>query len=132
MAALVKDRFTDKRAGVDFHFPVAAGARIFAGAIVCLNAQGYAVPAKTAADLKFPARAECAVDNREGGDGAESVSVSLSVFGLDSAGDITRAHIGQPVYLVDDHTVSSVAAGKSRAGLLVDIERGQYWVDLTR
>ncbi len=37
-------------------------------------------------------------------------------------GDVTRSHIGSVVYLVDDQTVSPTAAGKSAAGLLVDLD----------
>lgn len=132
MAALIKDRNTKRRAGVEFVSPVAAGVRLFTGAIACLDAQGFAVPASTATGLKFPALVLEGVDNASGVDGEASVSLSREVVGLDADSDIDRTVIGQPVYLVDDHTVSADSTGKSRAGLLVDILAGQAWVDLAR
>lgn len=131
MTALFKDRDTKRRAGVDFVVPVAGGKRIFTGAVVCLDSNGFGVPAAESPDLKFPCVAIEQVDNRDGLDGEISVNVIREVVGLDAAGDITRAHIGRPVYLADDHTVTAESTGRSRAGLLVDIQDGQAWVDLT-
>ena len=132
MAALIKDRDTQRRAGYDFHLPVAAGKRIFSGAVVCLNATGYATPAITAEGLKFPALAIEGADNSAGANGDILVAVERTVVGLDCDVSVTRAVIGQKVFLVDDHTVTATASGKSPAGLLVDLQDGQAWVDLTR
>lgn len=131
MAALTKDRDTKRRTGIDFNFPVAAGVRIFTGAVVCLNAAGFAAPATATAGLKFPAVARAGVDNRDGADGEASVDVLREVVGLDMASDVDRTVIGAIVYLEDDHTVTAASAGRSPAGLLVDVAEGQAWVDPT-
>ncbi|MCL2029543.1 MAG: hypothetical protein FWG97_03925 [Deltaproteobacteria bacterium] len=131
MAMLIKDRDTTRRDGRLFDLPLAAGARVFAGGIVCLGAGGFAVPASAAAGLRFPCLATEGVNN-SGGDGAVSVAGERTVVGLDYEADVTRAQIGQTVYLADDHTVTAAAAGKSPAGLLVDIQDGQAWIDLAR
>jgi hypothetical protein len=128
----MKDRNTERRAGVDFSQPVAAGARIFTGAVVVLNAEGFAEPATAAEGFKLPSIALAGVDNSAGGDGAVRVEVARGVFGLDHGADITRAHIGQIVYLPDDHSVTAEAGGHSPAGRLVDLALGQAWVDLTQ
>ena len=132
MAQLIRDRDTKRRDGRLFSLPVAGGVRIFSGSIVCLNSTGYAVPAMAEGDLKFPALALQTVDNREGADGEALVPTERITVGLDYAVDVTRATIGQTVYLADDHTVTAVATDMSPAGLLVDIQDGQAWVDLTR
>ena len=131
MAALTKDRDTKRRTGVDFSSPVAAGVRIFTGAVVCLNAAGFAVPATAATGLKFPAVAREGVDNQGGADGDVSVDLLREVVGLDMASDVDRTVIGAVVYLDDDHTVTAAAAGRSPAGLLVDVAEGLAWVDPT-
>ncbi|MCY1266027.1 hypothetical protein D9M68_325520 [compost metagenome] len=42
--ALTKDRNTPRRDGVQFNDPVAAGVKIYAGSLACLDASGNAVP----------------------------------------------------------------------------------------
>lgn len=132
MAQLIKDRSTERRAGTDFSWPVAGGARIYAGAVICLNAGGFAVPATAAAGLKFPTLAVTGADNRSGSDGDIRVEAVRETAGLDAAADVTRAHIGRTVYLADDHTVTADSSGKSAAGTLADIQDGLAWVDLGR
>jgi len=130
--ALTNDRNTMRRDGRDFHQPVAAGALIFSGAIVVLNAAGFAEPASAAEGLKFPALATERADNREGQDGDVLVRTERIVVSLDADSSITRAAIGATVYLLDDHTVTAESDGLSPAGLLVDILDGQAWVDLAQ
>jgi len=131
MAALTKDRDTKRRTNLDFNFPVAGGVRIFTGAVVCLNAAGFAVPATATTGLKFPAVARAGVDNRDGADGDVSVDVLREAVGLDMAADIDQTVVGAIVYLDDDHTVTADATGRSPAGLLISVAEGQAWVDPT-
>jgi beta-phosphoglucomutase-like phosphatase (HAD superfamily) len=52
MVALAKDRITPQRAGLDFGVPVAANAKIYAGALVVLGAAGTAAAGKLESGLQ--------------------------------------------------------------------------------
>lgn len=122
MGACSSDRNTPRRTGTLFVDPVAAAVRIFAGSLVVLDAQGNAKPAVGATGLVARGRAQAQVDNRLGLAGDLTVAVEAGVFGFNHDGDVTRAHIGSLVYLVDDQTVSATATGQSAAGILMDLE----------
>ena len=130
--ALVKDRDTARRAGDQVADPVAAGAKIYAGALVVLNAAGFAEPGSTAAGLTARGRADHAVDNSGGGDGDEHVSVRRGVFhfGNAAADAVDRTHIGGTAYIVDDESVAATdgAATRSAAGEIVDVDADGVWV----
>lgn len=133
MAALTQDRDTRRRDGDLFSLPVAASAKIYGGAIVCINSSGYAVPGSTATGLTPVGRAEEQVDNSGGQNGDEIVSVRRGVFRYaNSAGGdiITTAEIGTVVYAVDDQTVAKTSASgtRSRAGFVVDVDSDGVWV----
>lgn len=133
--ALNKDRDTPRRDGVQFSDPVAASTRIFAGALVCLTAAGFAVPGSTAANLTVRGRAEEHVDNREGAAGAVRIETRRGTFRFDnsSGGDeITRAHIGDTAFIVDDHTVARTddEEARSAAGIIRDVDDVGVWVEI--
>ena len=69
MAALAKDRITPRRDAEDFVFTVAAAKKLYAGAIVMLDAAGDAVPASAASELTVAGVAEENVDNSAGAAG---------------------------------------------------------------
>jgi hypothetical protein len=54
---LVADRDTPYRTGEDQSDPVKGATKIFAGSLVCLDANGWAVPGATATTLKARGRA---------------------------------------------------------------------------
>ena len=118
-----------KRAGVDFAHPQKGGTTIYRGAIVVLNADGFAIPGKTATGLVSAGIAQATSDNSSGADSAKSASVSKGVF-LVKSGDITRQHIGDPAYIVDDEFVSFSHDTNSRsvAGTIVDVDQNGVWV----
>ena len=131
--ALAKDRDTKERAGADFGYPVASGKLIYAGALVCLSATGYAEPGDVATTLIAVGRAEAKVDNSAGGDGDLTVRVRPGVFRFDNSADadaITRAEIGDNCYVVDDATVAKTSgtATRSIAGRIVDVDDVGVWV----
>ncbi len=131
--ALIKDRDTQRRDGVDLVFPAAASVRIFAGAIVGLNAAGNAVPAGTAGTVCVVGIAQATVDNRTGQIGDENVSVRRGVFALKAAAaGITRAAYGKPVKAVDDESVALIpseeAATAIVAGVLRHVDDSGVWV----
>src|SRR6185312_1507953 len=72
---LTADRNTAHKDGELVALKVAAGALIFAGALVATNAAGYAVPGSVATTLTYAGRAEEYVDNSAGADGDVTVMV---------------------------------------------------------
>ena len=136
MVALIQDRNTPKRIGAMYEDPVAADARIFAGAMVVLDASGNAKPAYAATGLTARGMALKEVDNRLGAVGAKFVEVESGIFGLKTDATLNRANIGKPVYFTDDQTVTATAGNgeRSAAGTLKDIEGAGYdaiaWVQV--
>lgn len=133
MAALTKDRDTRSRGEKARKkvLPVAAATRIFAGAGVCVNAAGYAVPAGDTAGLITWGRAEAQVDNTAGAAGDLYIEVAAGVFAWNASG-LTQANIGDRVTWVDDNTVGLAAATTNDvdAGVLEEIDpvSGEAWV----
>lgn len=133
--ALSADRDTPERSGVDFSFPVAAATKIYAGALVCLNAAGNAVPGATSTTLIAVGRADEQVDNTGGAIGDKVVAVRKGVFRFNNsaAGDaITKAEIGDSAYIVDDATVAKTSGTNTRsvAGKIVDVDADGVWVEI--
>lgn len=89
---------------------------IYQGALVALDADGYAIPGKKAENLTAVGRAEETVANA-GADGELVVRVARGVFVFDntatSANKITAAHVLKPCYMEDDHTVTALATDTS-------------------
>jgi len=135
MAALTTDRNTPEIDGVMRDIPVATGVKIFAGALVCFSATGFATPGATATTLVSAGRAEEQVDNTAGADGAVTVRTKRGVFRFanSAAADaITAAEIGDACYLVDDQTVAKTDATATRsvAGKIINIDAQGVWVEL--
>lgn len=136
MAALAADRNTFRREGRSYLDPVAAGVKLYAGAIAVLDASGNAKPAVTATGLVARGRVESQVDNTAGAAGALSVRIESGVFGYKTDGSIDRTHIGKTVYLVDDQTLAATdgTGTRSAAGPLKDLEgsgaTATAWVQL--
>ncbi|GLX86368.1 hypothetical protein tloyanaT_26210 [Thalassotalea loyana] len=130
--ALTKDRATPRRANVDFSDPVAAGEEIHAGAIVMLNASGNAVKGAVATNLVARGVAQAHIDNVNGADGAMSVPSMKGLFRFNNAGSVTRAHIGDTAYVVDDETVAETNGGSTRSALgeIKDVDALGVWVEI--
>ncbi len=131
MAALTTDRNTPEIAGRSFGDPVAAGAVIFAGAMVVLDASGNAAPASTATGLTGRGRAREYVDNSDGAAGDAVVPVDRGVFCFANNGEVTRAHINDPAYAVDDQTVAPTDGGGTRSavGTIRNVDAFGVWVE---
>ncbi|MDQ7791245.1 MAG: hypothetical protein RDV00_03845 [Clostridia bacterium] len=131
MTALTKDRNTTRKEGGQAAYPVAAGAKIFAGGMVCLNAGGYAVPAANTAGLKFVGVSRQYVDNAGGADGAQTVLVwKNGVFDFEAAG-MTAAAVGKPVFVSDDQTVALSGSNAVGCGIITEVEAAtKVWVDI--
>lgn len=134
MAALTAARDTVEISNGARHLvlPVKGNTTIYQGALVALDASGFAVPGSKAATLTAAGRAEETVENT-GADGAVTIRVARGVFVYQNAADsgkLTAAHILKPCYIADDQTVTATATGASVAGLVVRVDGADVAVEL--
>lgn len=127
MAALAANR-SFKRAGTVRRLTkalVAANAVFWHGAIVAVNAAGYAVPATDTAALKVIGICwGTTVNNTGGANGALVIDVAEGDFEMVNAGGaVTQASFLKAVYIATDNevTTAAVAANDIVAGIGVDI-----------
>ena len=134
MTALSEDKQIELQDGVEKDFPVAATEKIYGGALVCVNAAGYALEGSDTANLIFQGIAMNQKDNGSGANG--DLDVVLRRRGLvkvimDTV--ITIANVGDNVYLVDDQTVD-IAANVTHnifCGIIAGyIDTTHAWVDI--
>lgn len=128
-----QDRNTPFKDGELVPVPVAAGARIYAGTMVVVNAAGYAVPGSTATGLAYLGRADDGVDNSAGAAGAAVVLVrrgKVFKYGNAAADPVTQASFGRLAYIVDDQTVaaSNGEGTRSAAGIVLGIDADGVWI----
>lgn len=128
MAALTKNRTTQRRVPGTHSDPVAANVQIFGGALVVLNATHFAAPATKATGLRARGVAVHPSDNRNGIDGAGVIETQTGAFKFKNLGDVTRQHIGATAYIEDDQTVAADNTGRSAAGRIADVESDGVWV----
>lgn len=131
--ALSSDRNTPLRGTGARNAPVAASQKIYAGALVMLNATGHAVKGATATGLVGAGRAEQQVDNASGSAGAVSIDYLPGTFRFANSAttdEITAADIGTVCYAVDDETVAKTHATNTRspAGIVDGVDAQGVWV----
>lgn len=135
MGALTNPRDTAElmNGGRQLVLPVKGGVTIYQGALVALDADGYAIPGKKAVGLTAAGRAEETVANA-GSDGDASVRVCRGVFVFANTGTaankVTAAHLLKPCYIQDDQTVTALADGASVAGLVVRVDGAGVAVEI--
>ena len=132
MAALTKDRDIGRKAGgMQAAYPVKAGAKIFAGGSVCVDANGYAVPGSDTAGLKFVGVSRQYVDNTYGQNGDLVIEVWIrDIFNFEANG-LTDADVGKPVFIVDDQTVALSSTNGVGIGIITEMGLGsKVWVDI--
>ncbi|MBO3701059.1 MAG: hypothetical protein J5W83_00760 [Candidatus Accumulibacter sp.] len=134
MSALAADRNTPLKDGELIAVPVAAAAKIFAGALVAASATGFATPGATATTLTYLGRAEAMADNTAGANGAISVQVRRKkAFKWANLGAdlVVQADLGKNCYIVDDQTVAKTNGGSTRsvAGKVLGVESDGVWVE---
>ena len=129
MPPLATNRKTILRPGEDFRRPVAADAKIHAGAMIVLEG-GFAKPGYTAAGLVYDGRAENAVDNTGGADGEMHIDTRRGVFAWSNDASVNATHIGSTAYIVDDQTVAATDGNGTRspAGTILDVDEVGVWV----
>ena len=129
MTALAADRLTDTKLPGFFSYPVAASTTIYAGALVCLNTDGYAVPAAATANFKVVGIARAQANNASGSAGDLRVLVDAPVIAKLGATSLAQAQVGETMYVVDDQTVDETATTQVTVGTLVEyISATQGWV----
>lgn len=105
--------------------PVKGSTTIYQGALVALDANGYAIPGKKAEGLTAVGRAEETVENA-GADGELVIRIARGVFVFDNtataANKLTAAHVLKPCYIEDDHTVTALATSASVAGIVIRVD----------
>jgi hypothetical protein len=138
MAALTAERNTP-RLGADvnpYDFPIAANVKIFAGAMVAIDATNKrALPARATATDKVVGCARETYDNTGGARAAFRIRVFSGVFRFNnsSSGDaITQADVGGTCYVVDDQTVAKTDNSSARpaAGKIMDVDSIGVWVQV--
>lgn len=132
MTAMTHDRNTKRRDGIKFSFPVAADKKIHTGAIVVIQADGYAAPASTALSLRTAGIAENNADATGAANGAILVQVRRGVFALKQGLEpLSLTDLGEVCYLVDDQTVTKTdgAGTRSAAGIVRDVNVDGVWVE---
>lgn len=132
MAALSQDRNTPRREGDLIEIGVAASTTLYAGAIVALNASGYATKGAVATTLLGLGRCEERVVN-SGSAGDVRVKIRTGVFRYGnsaSADAIAADDIGKPCFIVDDQTVALTdgTGTRSLAGFIHDVDAQGVWV----
>lgn len=104
-------------------------AEIFKDALVCIDANGYAIPATDTAGIYVAGIAtEYALGSAVAG--AVKCKVKFGVRALFAATGITRAMMGEPMYVVDDNTVDNTSTNGVLAGIMVGpyVDTTHCWV----
>lgn len=130
---LTQDRNTPYRDTEIHPVPVAADDLIFAGAIVMLDANGFATRGHTATGLTYVGRAQNSADNRDGMDGDMYVNVRRNKafkWKNSSADPIGQSGLFKPAYVEDDETLAATdgTGTRSAAGIVVGIDPDGIWL----
>jgi len=105
-------------------YPVEANTTVYLGSMVALDANGYAVPASSQANLKLIGRAEMVSNglpgqdavNNPGAAGAMAIITRRGVFMYAvNDGSIGAAQVGMQAFAVDDNSVSLSDGGGATA-----------------
>lgn len=134
MTALAADRDPRRKEGLLGTGKAYQSVTIYGGALVMFNATGYVVPGADTASQIFAGVANKQVDNSSGSSGdldVEFYREGLFMVTLDTA--ITRANVGDQVYLVDDQTVDLVAnvTNNIYCGVIAEyIDTTHAWIDI--
>lgn len=135
MTALAADKQNpQRRDGNALGFPVAASACVYAGALACVNAAGYALAGSDTAALIFEGVADEQKDNSAGSNGDLTVTLlrrGLFKCILDTV--ITQANVGDNVFLVDDQSVDltgNVSHGIYCGVIAGYIDTTHAWIDI--
>ena len=109
MSAATKPYDSQRKDGIIISHKMAAGAKVYAGAMVCVNSAGYALNASDASGLRMLGVAVDTVDNTSGDDGGRSVRVyKKGTFAFADTGAV-QSDLGKVFYIVDNKTVTNAS-----------------------
>jgi hypothetical protein len=130
--ALIADRNTPRLLGEIRLQPAAAGANIFAGAILMRNAAGYLTQGATATGAVGVGRADGRTNIAAGAAGDLLAPFRIGTFRYENLpGDaVDQGDIGKLCYIVDDQTVaaSDGTGTRSPAGIVDAVDDHGVWV----
>ena len=133
-AVLAADKAVEYTEGAEVPFPVINADIIYAGANVCVNAAGYALPGADTAGLLYAGVAVEYVDNSAGAAGAKTVALRRrGLIKMTFQTAISQANVGDGVFLVDDNLVDVTAnvTNKIFCGIIAGyIDTTHAWVDI--
>jgi hypothetical protein len=125
MPALQQPYEAHEREGLIVAYPVKANARIWKGALVCVDNTGYLVPASDTANLRFVGVAFESVDNTGGASGAKRCRVvKRGTFVYNRIGSFTQADIGTTARAVSDNEVAKTSTNNIVVGTVVELLDG--------
>jgi hypothetical protein len=110
MPALTQPYEAHEREGLIIAYPVKANAKIWKGALVCVDNTGFLVPASDTANLRFVGVAFESVDNTGGANGAKR--------------SYTQADIGATVRATSDNEVAKTSTNNIIVGTVVELVDG--------
>jgi len=125
MAALAGTFDTKRKNGALIAYPLAAGARVFQGALVAVtSATGLAAPAADAAGVVCVGVAYESADNTGGAAGALAVRVQKTGLYRYPKTGAAQTDVGKTARVVDDNTITTAATANGVVagvvGALVD------------
>ena len=122
MPALQQPYEAHEREGLIVAYPVKANARIWKGALVCVDNTGYLVPASDTANLRFVGVAFESVDNTGGANGAKRCRVvKRGTFIYNRIGSFAQADIGATARAVTDNEVAKTSTNNIVVGTVVEL-----------
>jgi hypothetical protein len=125
MPALQQPYEAHEREGLIVAYPVKANARIWKGALVCVDNTGYLVPASDTANLRFVGVAFESVDNMGGASGAKRCRVvKRGTFVYNRIGSFTQADIGTTARAITDNEVAKTSTNNIVVGTVVELLDG--------
>lgn len=135
MTALTQDRDTQPKDGSLGAGKAGGGELLYGGAAICFDADGYLVEGADTAGLVFAGINASQIDNADGSDGDLNVEFWRDKLHLMVMGTaITRANVGDKVYLVDDKTVDLAGNVTNRifCGVIAEyVSTALAYIDIT-
>jgi len=111
-----------EKEGLLVTYLVRGGVRIWKGALVCVDSEGYLVPASDTANLRFVGVAFESVDNRNGSNGtAKCRVIKRGTFVYHRSGTFSQSDVGTVVKATSDNEVAKSTTNNIAVGTVVEL-----------